>query len=780
MPEHAYTPPETKYEVHIDELMKAIKGEPFEQGNGLWRMKGKEIDRKELFGDDNIYFSETQKYIVLTQAIVTNADAIELITDSPTNYDIGFIFHKSILPGIRLRNTQTTDWYYHNSRSTYISLDCNCQAGDMRICNNSQAGYIIINNNSQAGHIIINNNSQAEKIRIDQDSQSGDIMVDNNSQTGDISIHSKSKTGNIGIENKSQVGTIWIDKDSQAAIIRVYQSSKSGNIRIENNSIARNIGIDSNSKVDNIQVSGNSKARHIRIENNSQAGNVEVFGKSQMGDIWIKSHSQVGNININNSHSGDIWINNHSHLVDIWVDNNSHSGDIRIDKNSHSSDIGIYKNSHSGDIRIEDNSQSDNIWIYKNSQSGNIRIYKNKTAFVINITGNSQTGNLDFTDALLSHIRIEQNCFGLSLYNTQFLLMQIAESLITTLDWQAGTKGELYISQSQLLHLQVANTSLLKDSLLSLSDTQLQYGVLQEVLVQGNLLLRKVGQPKSPADEWKKELWNNKKTLLEQQKKNYDDKVTELAKQYGPDPIFRITHSSLGKTEITGCDFSAFQFQYYNSNLLGCFITGTQLPKRNMVIYDPVADTVLNNQSHSNVLFEQKTAIYNQFKKIYENQGDVVEASVFHAQAMHWQQKLLWRQFRHDKEGFWKKVKLFFENIGFRLNWFSNNHGESWLVALVFTIGVGLVFFTASIWGLTHWGDFKTLNDHIHKLPGFMLPTHSYDYLSKDIVGTTQSTYPNLKVNLWHTSWDFLGRIFVGYGIFQFISAFRRHGKKGG
>ncbi len=595
MPEQTYTPPVTKYEVHINELMKAIRGQPLKQGNALWRMKGSDIEI--LLGGANLYLDKKQEYVILTEAKIVGADMIVLQNDAPMDYNVGLIFYKSIVPEIFLSRTKIVGLYYWNS-------------------------------------------------------QSGDIGIDNNSQSGNISI-----------------------------------------------------------------------------------------------------------------------------------DRNSQSGDIQISSNS-----------QSGDIRIWENSQSGNISIDNTSQSGDINIHKNRAALAISISGQSQTGKLSFNNAILSHINIKQNCFGLSLYNTQFLLMQISESLITVLDWQAGTKGELYISQSQVLHLQVANTSLLKDSLLSLSDTQLQYGVLQEVLVQGNLFLRIVGPPQAPfvwrdisayigqepTDERQKEFWNNKKVLLEQQKQAFDDKVVELTKQYGPTPIFRITHSSLGKTEITGCDFSQFQFQYYNSNLLGCFITGTKLPKRNMVIYDPVSDTVLNNQSNNQNLFEQKTAIYNQFKKIYENQGDVVEASVFHAQAMHWQQKLLWRQFRHDEEGFWKKVKLFFENIGFRLNWFSNNHGESWLVALVFTIGVGLVFFTASIWGLTHWGDFKTLNDHIHKLPGFMLPTHGYDYLSKDIIETTKATYPNLKVNLWHKTWDFLGRIFIGYGIFQFISAFRRHGKKGG
>lgn len=674
MPEQAYTPPETKYEVHIDELMKAIRGEDFVQGNGLWRMRGEKIKEKSLLQNVPINLKGEQVYVILAEAQLTGTTTIALPSPTLWDFNIGLILYKSIVPNVSLFNKKVLGMQFYNSQSGNISISGHSQSGDI---------YIF-------GH-----------------SQSGDIYISGNSQSDNIHVSSNSRSGSISVANNSQLGDIYIKENSKSGDISIIVNSQSGNIRIGENSQTGYINIEDNTKIG-----------YISIENNSQADYINIIEYSQTGNIWIGKKSQTSHISI---------------------DRNTKAMDIAID-------------------------------------------------------GNSQTGNVALTHSLLSHIRIEQNQFALHLYDTQFLLMRISNCLLTNLDWQAGTKGELYINQSQLLHLQMTKTSLLKDSLLSFSDTQLQYGILQEVLVQGNLLLRKVSSPQvpfawrditeyigeAPTDEWRKELWDNKKTLLEKQKQVFDDKAVELSKQYGTLPIFRITHSSLGKTEITGCDFTGFQFQYYNSNLLGCFITGTKLPKRNMVIYDPVTDTVLNNQSHSNALFEQKTAVYNQFKKIYENQGDVVEASIFHAQAMHWEQKLLWRQFRHDKEGFWKKVKLFFENIGFRLNWFSNNHGESWLVALVFTIGVGLLFFTASIWGLTHWGDFKTLNDHIHKLPGFMLPTHSYDYLSKDIIETTKATYPHLKVNLWHTLWDFLGRIFVGYGIFQFISAFRRHGKKGG
>jgi hypothetical protein len=45
----------------------------------------------------------------------------------------------------------------------------------------------------------------------------------------------------------------------------------------------------------------------------------------------------------------------------------------------------------------------------------------------------------------------------------------------------------------------------------------------------------------------------------------------------------------------------------------------------------------------------------------------------------------------------------------------------------------------------------------------FLNPTHKFDYIQED--GLTTRFY----------LFDFIGRIFVGYGIYQFIQAFRKY-----
>lgn len=102
------------------------------------------------------------------------------------------------------------------------------------------------------------------------------------------------------------------------------------------------------------------------------------------------------------------------------------------------------------------------------------------------------------------------------------------------------------------------------------------------------------------------------------------------------------------------------------------------------------------------------------------------------------------------------------------MNFISNNHGKSYLRAVVFTLICGWILFSLSILNTDQY--FFTLNpllwEFSHGLKYFimfLLPTHSFDYLGDEVV-----LYTAFYV------FDFFGRIVVGYGIYQFIQAFRK------
>ncbi len=106
----------------------------------------------------------------------------------------------------------------------------------------------------------------------------------------------------------------------------------------------------------------------------------------------------------------------------------------------------------------------------------------------------------------------------------------------------------------------------------------------------------------------------------------------------------------------------------------------------------------------------------------------------------------------------------------FSLNRYSNNHGTSYWRGIAFTFLVGWAFFYSSL--LTTQGfdytsfDWEICKSYFKYYFDFMNPTHRIDYLKP------------LEAGAWSYLWDFLGRVFISYGIYQTVQAFRKY-KKG-
>lgn len=110
------------------------------------------------------------------------------------------------------------------------------------------------------------------------------------------------------------------------------------------------------------------------------------------------------------------------------------------------------------------------------------------------------------------------------------------------------------------------------------------------------------------------------------------------------------------------------------------------------------------------------------------------------------------------------------------LNKISNNHGLSWKRGLCFSIGIGTLFFIPNLFllnnpywefGWSNWSDFREVLDITLKLFSQSLyAAHSFDYLKE--------YNPKGIVFLI----DLIGRIFLTYGYYQTIVAFRKFGRK--
>jgi hypothetical protein len=151
--------------------------------------------------------------------------------------------------------------------------------------------------------------------------------------------------------------------------------------------------------------------------------------------------------------------------------------------------------------------------------------------------------------------------------------------------------------------------------------------------------------------------------------------------------------------------------------------------------------------------------IKNEFIKI--NNG--VEALVFRAKEM----------IAYEKE-IPKKTRLS-EWFLVWLNKVSNHYGLSWVRGFCFTFIVGFLFYILYLSSLHHlpfnwgWGGVNgfvnAIDNSIKYFIKFFIITHDLDFM--DSYGPTGISYLI----------DFFSKIFIGYGIYQTIQAFRKHGK---
>ncbi|WP_452600799.1 hypothetical protein [Pontimicrobium sp. MEBiC06410] len=142
-------------------------------------------------------------------------------------------------------------------------------------------------------------------------------------------------------------------------------------------------------------------------------------------------------------------------------------------------------------------------------------------------------------------------------------------------------------------------------------------------------------------------------------------------------------------------------------------------------------------------------SIYNQLKQIAKKKGDIDIANKY--QSLEYKQLLLSKRISSD-------TFLLF------LNWISNNNGRSWFRGVLFTFSIGFIFFNFYLYVL---GLSFNYNEHLKE---FIIFFTSFPKLQLD-------KYAELN-GIWQASliiW--LSRIFISYGIYQTVSAFRKYGK---
>ncbi len=119
--------------------------------------------------------------------------------------------------------------------------------------------------------------------------------------------------------------------------------------------------------------------------------------------------------------------------------------------------------------------------------------------------------------------------------------------------------------------------------------------------------------------------------------------------------------------------------------------------------------------------------------------------------------------FAQLKHSWFKRFDNFFI---FLLNKVSNNHNMSWSRGIIFTLIIGLLFFYLSLINTESikigW-DTSLFIPSLGKYFLFLSPLHESKLFEQEITTTTTIFF------------DSIGRIFVGYGFYQTVQAFRKH-----
>jgi hypothetical protein len=119
------------------------------------------------------------------------------------------------------------------------------------------------------------------------------------------------------------------------------------------------------------------------------------------------------------------------------------------------------------------------------------------------------------------------------------------------------------------------------------------------------------------------------------------------------------------------------------------------------------------------------------------------------------------------RKNWWNYIHHFFDLISLGLNRISNNNRNSYLLGIVFTVLMGIIFFSLTLlslpnfelyWEPSNWKKVDLWKEYLT----FMNPTHEI------------KLFDNLSPNGWTYFWQTWGRIFVGYGIYQTVQAFRK------
>lgn len=684
---------------------------------------------------------------------------------------------------------------------------------DVKFIENFKANELIIHNQTKIKQGISFENTSINTIKVVNDV---DIRGDFN------------KYWNISYQQPAKNATIFISTTTIGGYLNLFGYHLE-QVLIEQVIIGDKISFTS-CKIKNIVIKGENGFNHFHI--GAEINDFKIDKTTINGQISIDIDSKIGFLNISSSTLRNDFYAEKSKIELIKIEQNSELQALRVGS-SEIANIDFQNSKFHGWLAI-------NSTLNQNLTITNCLIYNNfhflsknedllKTTF-INLTNTFIKGSCTIERVNCAGIKIERLvCKNLDLVEindngyflaseilcvdylkisrksnykslsfsklyTPFLTLEnisietnkviLSNSHLDKLTHYDLTKFEYLFENSKINQIYFTEKTNPKDCIYTFINCEFSLLKISNFNNLGNLFFRTI-----KAKSRNQALSNYQTLLLEQIRENgiEDFKIQEEYHKYlnwnsdfspnKPSVIF--SQSSLGKAEFTDFDFESFEFYYNNSKITETFISGGTLPQT-------IEISNVEKDKNPTDYYIQKVGAYNQFKKIFDSQGDNFQSTYFQAKAAENQSLLLSEQKKEEISQKQETTKIWlqrqwfsfhysyfshnaFERLTFRLNECSNKHGESWVQALKFIFFVSLLFFilyclSSDEYELTNnfnWRSFdKIFKDYIL----FLNPTEK---IKSDLNGSS-------------TFIVFVSKIFIGYGIFQLIAAFRKHGKKSG
>jgi len=219
-----------------------------------------------------------------------------------------------------------------------------------------------------------------------------------------------------------------------------------------------------------------------------------------------------------------------------------------------------------------------------------------------------------------------------------------------------------------------------------------------------------------------------------------------------PNGLVSFKSSNLGKADFIYCNFSKAILEFENSKITEAFFSETEFPKKVLV----------NGKKN----YGQAQLTFGQLATAFQKQGDNIRALEYNSREL----EAHYRTLKWLSPNFFHKLNLW-------LNAISNNFGRYWMLGVLFSFGIGLLFFCFLLVS-THQYKWGVPSFDWNLLPAYLKFMNPLRFFELEALFNNTPKEGSIKLNGLSYLADFGGRIFVAYGYYQTIQAFRRFGRK--